>query len=136
MSVVHQQHCMNYLHQLFLCRTDMILGTLRGTDAEDDDSNLIYHLGAGLVHMCNDIQALVQEVIHELELGVCCDSYEEIILFPTQFIQASHIPQCIQSYPLSRIEGCKFHASQPLSHNFIAFFMDLYQQMYREMYRT
>ncbi len=62
MSMVHQHHCMNYLRLLYLCHMDMTLKPVMGTDAEDNDSNLIYHLGTGLVQMCKDPQALVQEV--------------------------------------------------------------------------
>lgn len=57
----HQQHCMNYLRQLFLCKADM---TLEPIEIEDSSSpvDLAMKSGMGVVRSCGDWKRLYENV--------------------------------------------------------------------------
>ena len=64
----HQQHCMNYLRQLFLCRADLTLEPIAVPIGEDnlpmnekdvlDLDDLVMRSGVGLERSCRDSSTL------------------------------------------------------------------------------
>ena len=63
----HQQHCMNYLRQSFLCKTDLTLEPL-DMDALDintiyaDDLDISSRSGSGVAHICGDWETTYEVV--------------------------------------------------------------------------
>ncbi|RDB23011.1 Oxidase ustYa [Hypsizygus marmoreus] len=63
-SLPHQEHCMNYLRQLFLCKADMTLEPIATGHLDvigpDVDSSMMS--GDGVVHTCGDWEVLYRYV--------------------------------------------------------------------------
>ncbi|KAH8108851.1 hypothetical protein DFH11DRAFT_1047466 [Phellopilus nigrolimitatus] len=73
LGFAHQQHCMNYLRQLFLCAADRTLESLEPRDVVlavgsdggvdlDEKHDLATRSGPGVTHMCGDSKVLYEFV--------------------------------------------------------------------------
>ncbi|THG93401.1 hypothetical protein EW026_g7824 [Hermanssonia centrifuga] len=62
----HQQHCMNYLRQLFLCKADLTLEPIIALDypaqALDSSVDLVMKSGSRVVHSCGDWETVYDTV--------------------------------------------------------------------------
>lgn len=61
-NAAHQQHCMNYLRQSFLCKADMTLEPVSDVEGDWDEEDMIFRSGTDVVHTCKDPKLLAEEV--------------------------------------------------------------------------